>query len=179
MNFKRRGLVIAGIASLLWAATGAAYAASVTVVALGTSNTRGRGVSPAQAYPAQLQMALKARGHNVRVINMGVNGASSAEVLANARSVSSGTALVLYEYAVENDRAKRVMDGGANMSALQAHLSARGIRSINVTGAFASQYRIAFQRGMLVSDYGPHLNPQAYAELVQSLLPEVEAALGR
>ncbi|MFO1114960.1 MAG: hypothetical protein U1E28_04700 [Beijerinckiaceae bacterium] len=169
----------AGAVIVLLATAGVAEAASGTIVAIGTSNTRGRGVALSQAYPSQLQAALKARGHNVRVVNMGVNGASSAEVLANSRSIPGGTTLVLYEYARDNDRRKRVMNGGSNMSALQAELSARGIRNIDVTGAFANQYRSAFSRGMLVLDAEPHLNPQAYAELVQSILPEVEAALGR
>ena len=34
-------------------------------------------------------------------------------------------------------------------------------------------------RTMIVMDAGPHLNGQAYGEVVQSLLPQVEAALGR
>jgi acyl-CoA thioesterase I len=179
MYFCRRSLGVASVAFLFLASAGAAHAASVTLVALGTSNTRGRGVPPSQSYPTQLQAALKLRGHHVQVINMGVNGASSAEVLARVGSVPSGTALVLYEYARDNDRIKGVTNGEANMAAIQGQLAARGIRSIEVTNAFLSQYRSAFPRGMIVMDYGPHLNGQAYSELVQSLLPQVEAALGR
>jgi acyl-CoA thioesterase I len=179
MHFRRSALFILCAVCVSWSAIADSHAASGTIVALGTSNTRGRGVAPSQAYPAQLQAALKARGHNVRVINMGVNGASSAEVLANSRSIPSVTTLVLYEYARENDRRKKVMNGGSNMSALKGELSARGIRNIDVTGAFANQFRSAFSRGMLVMDAEPHLNPEAYAELVQSLLPSVESALGR
>ncbi len=154
-------------------------AASGTIIALGTSNTRGRGVDPSQSYPAQLQASLKARGHDVRVINRGVNGASSLEVLAQAASVPVGTTLVLYEYAGNNDRAKRVSDGPANMATLQSRLAAKGVRGIDVTGAFHSEYRRAFANGLLVNDHGPHLNPQGHAELVQSILADVEAALTR
>src|SRR4051794_29806799 len=125
--FGRRGLGAASVVFLLLASAVVAHAASATVVALGTSNTRGRGVSPAQSYPAQLQAALKLRGHHVRVINMGVNGASSAEVLAQVNLVPRGTALVLYEYARSNDRMKGVTNAEANMAAIQAQLAARGI----------------------------------------------------
>ena len=179
MCFRRCRLAAASFAVLVLAGAGLAHAASITIVALGTSNTRGRGVPLAQSYPSQLQAALGARGRQVRVINMGVNGASSTEVLGQVGSVPRGTALVLYEYAISNDRRKKVTNGQANMAAVQSQLAARGVRSIDVTDAFATQYRSAFPRGMIVMDAGPHLNPQAYAELVQTLLPQVEAALGR
>ena len=179
MPIGRRRLGVASFAFLLMASSGIAHAASATIVALGTSNTRGRGVPSSQSYPAQLEAALKARGHHVRVVNLGVNGASSTEVLAGVGAVPRGTALVLYEYARNNDRIKGVANGEANMAAVQSQLGARGIRSIEVTNAILSQFKSAFSRGMIVMDHGPHLNGQAYGELVQSLLPQVEAALGR
>ncbi len=176
MVFLRRGLAAcAGLFVLMCAP--AAQAASGTIIALGTSNTRGRGVDPSQSYPSQLQAALKARGRNARVINRGVNGASSLEVLAQAASVPAGTTLVLFEYARNNDTAKGVSNGPANMATLQSQLAAKGVRSIDVTGAFASEYRRAFANGLLVNDHGPHLNPQGHAELVQSIISDVEAAL--
>ena len=46
-------------------------AAQIKIVALGTSNTRGRGLPPQQSYPAQLQAMLRAKGDNVKVINYG------------------------------------------------------------------------------------------------------------
>ncbi|MFO0994086.1 MAG: arylesterase [Hyphomicrobiales bacterium] len=48
--------------------------AEVTIVALGDSLTAGLGVDPESAFPAKLEAALKARGHDVRVINAGVSG---------------------------------------------------------------------------------------------------------
>ena len=171
---------LAALAVLLFGlADGAAEAASGTIVALGTSNTRGRGVPISQAYPAQLEAALRARGHKVRIINMGVNGASSAETLARVGSVPPGTALVLYELARTNDQMKHVTNSDANMAAIQQQLAARGIKSIDVTGPIQAEFRQAFSRGMIVMDGGPHLNSQAYGEVVQSLLPQVESALGR
>ena len=61
---------VAGLGALLLG--GAAHAA--TIVALGASNTFGKGVSRGQAYPAQLEALLRARGLSVRVINAGYWG---------------------------------------------------------------------------------------------------------
>jgi lysophospholipase L1-like esterase len=56
---------IAGIAGIvivgLMPCRGAAAAA--TIVALGASNTYGKGVSRSNAYPAQLEALLRAQGH--------------------------------------------------------------------------------------------------------------------
>lgn len=46
----------------------------VTLLAFGDSLTAGLGVDPQSAFPAKLEAALKARGHDVRVINAGVSG---------------------------------------------------------------------------------------------------------
>jgi len=50
----------------------------VTVLAFGDSLTAGLGVDPQSAFPAQLEEALKARGHKVRIINAGVSGDTAA-----------------------------------------------------------------------------------------------------
>ncbi|MEH2623113.1 lysophospholipase L1-like esterase [Bradyrhizobium sp. AZCC 1719] len=42
-----------------------APAGAATIVALGTSNTYGKGVARGQAYPAQLEAILRAEGANV------------------------------------------------------------------------------------------------------------------
>src|SRR5262245_7392791 len=51
-----------------------AAADAATIVALGASNTFGKGVARNQAYPAQLEAILRARGHDVRVLKPGING---------------------------------------------------------------------------------------------------------
>jgi acyl-CoA thioesterase I len=45
-----------------------------TIVAFGDSLTAGRGVSPDQSYPADLQRDLDARGYRYRVVNLGISG---------------------------------------------------------------------------------------------------------
>ena len=49
-----------------------------TIVALGDSLTAGYGLPQADAFPVQLEAALNANGHKVRVINSGVSGDTSA-----------------------------------------------------------------------------------------------------
>ena len=46
----------------------------IRIVAFGDSLSAGYGLRPSQSFPAQLQKALKARGHNVVVDNAGVSG---------------------------------------------------------------------------------------------------------
>jgi acyl-CoA thioesterase I len=43
--------------------------AHAQVVALGASNTAGKGVAPQQAYPAQLEALLRSKGYDGRVVN--------------------------------------------------------------------------------------------------------------
>ena len=63
---------------LLLTVTGAA-AAPQTILALGDSLTAGLGLGPADAFPAKLEAALKAKGHDVKVINAGVSGDTAAD----------------------------------------------------------------------------------------------------
>lgn len=46
----------------------------ITLLALGDSLTAGLGLEASQAFPAQLEKALQAKGHDVVVINAGVSG---------------------------------------------------------------------------------------------------------
>ncbi len=52
------------------------------ILALGDSLFAGYGLRPEQAYPPQLEAALRARGLNVRVSNAGVSGDTTADGLA-------------------------------------------------------------------------------------------------
>jgi hypothetical protein len=57
-------------------------AQAATVVALGASNTFGKGVARGQAYPAQLEALLRAKGLNTHVVNAGINGDTTGGMLA-------------------------------------------------------------------------------------------------
>lgn len=58
---------------------GPAQAAPVTLLALGDSLTAGYGLDPADAFPVKLEAALRAKGHDVTVINGGVSGDTAAD----------------------------------------------------------------------------------------------------
>lgn len=66
------------LALVVLMATGAA-AAPQTILALGDSLTAGLGLGPADAFPARLEAALKAKGHDVKVINAGVSGDTAVD----------------------------------------------------------------------------------------------------
>lgn len=59
-----------------------ATARPMTLLALGDSLTAGYGVDPADAFPVKLEAALRAKGHDVTVINAGVSGDTAGDGLA-------------------------------------------------------------------------------------------------
>jgi len=55
------------------------WAQATTVVFIGDSLTEGYGLDPSEAYPAQLELMLKAEGKNdIKIINGGVSGSTTA-----------------------------------------------------------------------------------------------------
>ena len=52
-------------------------AQTVHILAFGDSLTAGLGLDPAEAFPAKLEAALKARGHDIVIANAGVSGDTS------------------------------------------------------------------------------------------------------
>ncbi|MDR6291952.1 arylesterase [Inquilinus sp. 2KB_12] len=57
---------------------GQAQAEAIRILALGDSLTAGLGLSEADAFTTQLEAALKAQGYDVRVLNAGVSGDTTA-----------------------------------------------------------------------------------------------------
>ncbi|HWG03753.1 MAG TPA: GDSL-type esterase/lipase family protein, partial [Beijerinckiaceae bacterium] len=73
-------------------------AQAATIVALGASNTYGKGVARSEAYPAQLQAMLRAAGYEVTVVNAGVSGDTTAGILKRLdRVVPKGTSVVIFQ----------------------------------------------------------------------------------
>jgi acyl-CoA thioesterase-1 len=155
------GLTVVALAS---AAFGPAHAA--TVVALGASNTFGKGVSRSQAYPAQLEALLRARGLSAHVINAGVNGDTTGGMLARLdRAVPRGTSVVVLQPG-GNDRRKGAAD---NTPAIQSRLSAMGIKVVMVPNNMFS--------GLPHQPDGQHLTPEGYHMLAEGLVGQVAEAL--
>ena len=123
---------VAMIALML--ASAPAFAATVQIVALGASNTAGKGVGEAAAWPAQLEAMLRAKGHDVRVHNAGISGDDTSRMLGRLNgAVPQGTNIVILEKAASNDR-KRGVSTGANVAAIQSRLKARHIKSFVIPG---------------------------------------------
>jgi acyl-CoA thioesterase I len=138
-----------------------------TIVALGASQTNGKGVARSEAYPAQLEMLLRAAGYNVHVLNEGISGETTCSMLGRLGSaVPGGTRAVILQPG-GND--KRTASGDCS-GEIESRLKGRGIAVIMLPNSY-------FQ-GMPRSD-GQHLTPEGYHAIAVRLLPEVEAAIGR
>ena len=105
----------------------------VDVLAFGDSLFAGYGLaSPDQSYPAQLEQALRGKGHNVRIANAGVSGDTSAagrqRLAFTLDSQPAAPDLVLLELG-GNDllRGLPPEQTRANFDAMLAELEQRGI----------------------------------------------------
>jgi acyl-CoA thioesterase-1 len=146
----------------------AASAEAATVVALGASNTYGKGVERDQAYPAQLEAMLRARGLSVNVVNAGINGDTTEGMLSRLDdAVPNGTRVVILQPG-GNDLRKGRADRTAE---IQSRLRARGIRVVMLGNSMF--------RGLPHQPDGVHLTPDGYRMLARSLASQVAGAAGR
>ena len=149
---------------------GSAHAA--TIVALGASNTFGKGVAREQAYPAQLEAILRARGHDARVINAGVNGETTGEMLRRLdQAVPNGTSVVILQPGGNDRRKGAEAERAGNISQIRNKLEGRGIRVVILENNML--------RGLPHQPDGQHLTPEGYRALAQSLAARVTSAMGR
>lgn len=99
---KTRNKSLLALLALTWAFAlfppATAAAEPVRIVAFGDSLTAGFGLGQSQAFPARLEAALKAKGHDVRIANAGVSGDTSTAGLARLNwSIPEGTQAVILE----------------------------------------------------------------------------------
>ncbi len=129
-------------------------------------------MSRAEAYPAQLEAILKAAGHNVRVINAGVNGDATSGMLARMNgAIPNGTKVVILQPGGNDRRLGTAGDREGNIEAIENWLAARGIQVIMMEN---STFR-SFDRG----PDGQHLTAEGYHTLAEQFAPQVESALGQ
>lgn len=158
---------------------GAAQAASLSIVALGASNTyghgRGRtngGVPPAQAWPAQLEAMLRAKGIDAHVSNAGIPGDTTGGMLARLSSaVPAGTDLVILQPGGNDARRGTGGARAGNVAAIKRRLAARHIKVIMI----GKIDRIA-PRSTRDPD-GEHFDRRGHTAIARSLLPRVLAAV--
>jgi len=181
----------------------------VKIVALGDSLTAGYGLGPADAFPARLERALKAKGLTVEISNAGVSGDTTAGGAARLDwSVPEGTDAVILELGA-ND-ALRGIDPQASRQALEDILRRLEARHIAVliagmrappnmgrdyVGAFEAIFPdLAKASGAILYPFfldgvaadrtlnqpdGVHPTAQGVETIVRRILPKVEELIAR
>lgn len=181
----------------------------IRIIAFGDSLTAGYGLPPKNAFPVRLEAALKARGHNVAVVNAGVSGDTTAGGLARLDwAVPDDADAVIVELGA-ND-ALRALDPAAarkNLDAILTRIKAKGA-DILLTGMraprnYGSEYTIPFDaifpalarqhdtlyypfflEGVVLNqalnlDDSIHPNAKGIDIIVEGILPHVEELIAR
>jgi acyl-CoA thioesterase-1 len=141
---------------------------SAQIVALGASATAGYGLAASESFPAQLQTMLQARGSATQVINAGVSGETTSQILARVNSsVPEGTRIVILSLFMLNDAHHGVSPAmhRANVASIQRQLLARHIRIVDATGLILA----AAKAGMLQRD-GLHLTAEGNRHVAAGLM---------
>jgi acyl-CoA thioesterase-1 len=179
MHLNRR-LVAFSLAFLFWAVA-ATQPASAQVLAIGASNTSGTGVGRnhsgvmvSEAWPAQLEQLLHARGINVHVKNAGLAGDTTCNMLSRLDGeLEPETKVVIIQPGGNDALAKGgcTSDRATNVAEMQRRLRARGIKSILLTrlGSIAGESN----RGV----DGQHFNKDGHSAIAAWLFPKVVASL--
>ena len=153
------------------------------IAASGDSNIAGLGVAPGDSYPAQLERWLRARGHDVRVLNTGVTGDTTAGLLARLDSaVPDGSQMAIISVGINDTRlpSYSALAAKANVDAIATRLRARGL----VVFMFALCGADALPLGDIMEGTaglkgpdGAHLSAQGYARVVARTGTKIEDQL--
>jgi acyl-CoA thioesterase-1 len=196
------------------AATGAAAQAPgkdapLRIVVLGDSLAAGFQLKASEAFPAQLERALKARGHRVEIINAGVSGDTTAAGLERLPwSVPDGTHAVIVELGA-NDALRGLdpAEAKANLDEIIASAKANGAEVLlagmlaprNLGEDYARRFdaiypALASKHGVPLYPFfldgvaldaklnlsdGMHPNAKGVAEIVRRILPVAEQLIAR
>jgi acyl-CoA thioesterase-1 len=180
------------VAIMLMAAGTSAKARTIHIVAFGDSLTSGWLVPRKEAYPAQLQAALRKKGYDVTVKNAGLAGDTARHALQRFdRAIDPGTDICIVEFGI-NDRRH-----GASMKDVRARLAAilRALRKRRIQALLIGAGGLRFQEVAKANDAlyaewklpphkyrardGAHYNAQGYAIAISQMMPQVEMLLQR
>jgi len=204
--------IYAALVSILLARSltrGAAAEQPIRILALGDSLTQGFGLPLGSDFPAQLERALKARGHDVAVINAGVSGDTSTGGLSRLDwSLADDPDAAIVEFG-GNDALRGIAPDVTerNLDAMLEKLAARGVPALfagmlaprNMGPDFAARFdaiypRLAEKHGVLFYPFfldgvmfdpslmqndGTHANAAGVAEIVRRMLPLAEQLITR
>lgn len=197
------------IAALAVAASAQPNNSPVRIVVLGDSLVAGFQLKASDAFPAQLERALKAKGHSVEVINAGVSGDTTANGLERLQwAVPERTDAVILELGA-ND-ALRGLDPArakANLEKIITALKAGGSEVLlagmmaprNLGEGYVRNFdglypELAKTHGLILYPFfldgvalnsslnlgdGIHPNAQGAAEIAKRMLPSVEELIAR
>ena len=206
---RRAWALIVTLIAALTLATTPVRADTVTIFALGDSLTAGFGLAPGDGFPDQLQAALRARGHDVVIIDGGVSGDTSSGGFARLDwSLHPDTDAVIVE--LGGNDALRGIDPAVTESALAGILDNLAARELpvllagmlappNMGTAYADAFNPIF--GRLAEAYdtvyypffldgvaaepalnqadGIHPTAEGIALIVERILPYVEDLISR
>lgn len=194
--------------AVLFAAPAVAQQQSVQLVGFGDSLMAGYQLAPSESYPAKLEAALKAKGHDVTVANAGVSGDTTSGGLSRVDwSVPDGTDGVILELGA-NDALRGISPAETekNLEAIISRLKERGISVLlvgmmappNMGSDYSRRYNEIFPRLAEKHDLqlypffldgvvtvqgtqledGMHPNARGVKIMVERSLPAVERFLG-
>jgi acyl-CoA thioesterase I len=181
------------LAALLIVVVGTgAFAAPIKIVALGDSATAGWLVARTDAYPAELQRQLHAKGHDAVVKNAGISGDTSAGALHRLDlAVDPDTKIVLVEVGT-NDLRLHIPAAKmrANVAEIVRVLQKRriavlliGLGSLDLSGiaraAHVPYAQFRLPPGKYRARDHAHFNAEGYRIVVTRMLPQVEALLAQ
>ena len=143
-----RNLVLA--LGLVTSVASGAFAAPVTVIALGDSLTQGYGLPVEDGFVPQLERWLVAKGHDVRVQNAGVSGDTTAGGLSRVgwSLAEGGQAMIVTLGGNDLLRGIDPKVSRANLDAILTEAAGRGIKVLLVAmeapGNYGPDYRAEF-----------------------------------
>lgn len=157
---------------------GLARAQTIQVAVIGDSNVAGTAVSSSETYPAQLERALRARGHDVRVLNSGRNGDTTDWVMSRLSSAApEGTKVAVLWVGVNDRRHGRTPQYiQSNRAAIVAQLRQRGIETY-VIGPAVYNMQMHDNDAWIVAD--GHFNGAGYAMMVGKTIGPISALVAK
>jgi acyl-CoA thioesterase-1 len=196
-----------GLGLVLGPGLAGARATEITLVAFGDSLTAGYGVDAGASFPVRLEAALRARGHEVKVINAGVSGDTSAAGLARLDwAIGPEADAVIVELGANDAlRGLAPSETRANLDAIVGGIAAKGLPVLvagmlaprNLGAEYAAEFdplfaEVAARHGAAFYPFfldgvatvsalnqrdGMHPNADGVDVIVERMLPSVEGLI--
>lgn len=190
-------------------AVNAAAAQTVTILALGDSLSAGYGLQPSDGFTVKLEAALRAKGHDARVVNAAVAGDTALDGLSRLDwALGEDVGAVIVQLGANDAlRGLPVAQAEKALDGILSKLQARGLPVLlagmlsppnlgpDYQEAFNAMYpKLAAKHGALLYPFfldgvaaepklnqadGIHPNPAGVDVMVERILPTVEQLLAR